>query len=62
MADADLLREALEALKNPGLDTHDLQHRIARRLAQIYAGGGSSVAEEAAGPSLDSTIPILPGR
>jgi len=62
MDDAELLRQALEALKDPSLDTSKLQSRIAARLAAIYSGGGTPTAEEPAEPSLDSTIPILPGR
>jgi hypothetical protein len=68
MADSDLLREALEALKDASLNTPDLQHRIAARLAAIYAGGAphSAVADAPESPGedapLDATIPIIPGR
>jgi hypothetical protein len=59
MDDADLLRQALEALKEPALNTPDLQHRIAARLAEIYAGSGQRPAADNDSP-LDSSIPIIP--
>lgn len=62
MDDSDLLREALEALKDQSLNTRDLQHRIATRLAAIY-GAGVAAAPESPNEDvpLDATIPIIPG-
>jgi hypothetical protein len=63
MDDADLLREALEALKDPTLNIPELQARIAARLAAIYGGGGPApTVERADEEPLDATIPILPSR
>jgi hypothetical protein len=61
MDDVDLLGQALEALKAPAVDTHELQSRIAARLAEVYAAGGPSAAP-AGEPGLDATHPTLPVR
>ena len=62
MDDSELLRQALEALKEPALNTHDLQSRIAARLAEIYSGHVEAVPQSQAEHPLESSIPILPGQ
>ena len=63
MDDAELLRQALEALKEPALNSIELQHRIAARLAEIYGHGGPKHSEDQSDGDLDASIPILrPGR
>lgn len=62
MDDVDLLRQALEALKEPALNTRELQSRIAARIAKVYGGDGPANPARAEPQELDAVIPILPTR